>query len=117
MISIKKALKKKVESCDGNPWLTLKIHYGTNKGKTFTEDEDRFIVCMMNKLGYGNWDQLKQEIRKSWLFRFDWFFKSRTAVELQRRGDVLIRMIEKERDDFSVKRKATTSDGPSKKKK
>lgn len=118
VIAIKIALKSKVENCEGNPWLTLKIHYGTNKGKTFTEDEDRFLVCMMNKLGYGAWDQLKQEIRKSWLFRFDWFFKSRTAVELQRRGDVLIRMIEKETDELtSSKRKAIASEAASKKKK
>ena len=33
---------------------------------------------MMHKLGYGAWDELKAEIRKSWRFRFDWFFKSRT---------------------------------------
>ena len=33
---------------------------------------------MVHKLGYGNWDDLKAEIRKSWRFRFDWFFKSRT---------------------------------------
>jgi len=42
------------------------------------EEEDRFILCMVHKLGYGQWDELKAEIRKSWRFRFDWFFKSRT---------------------------------------
>ena len=42
------------------------------------EEEDRFILCMVHKLGYGAWDELKAEIRKSWRFRFDWFFKSRT---------------------------------------
>lgn len=42
------------------------------------EEEDRFILCMVHKLGYGAWDELKAEIRRSWRFRFDWFFKSRT---------------------------------------
>jgi SWI/SNF-related matrix-associated actin-dependent regulator of chromatin subfamily A member 5 len=56
----------------------LKLSYGANKGKAYTEEEDRFILCMMHKLGYGAWDELKAEIRKSWRFRFDWFFKSRT---------------------------------------
>ncbi len=42
------------------------------------EEEDRFILCMVHKLGYGQWDELNAEIRKSWRFRFDWFFKSRT---------------------------------------
>lgn len=42
------------------------------------EEEDRFILCMVHKLGYGCWDELKAAIRGSWRFRFDWFFKSRT---------------------------------------
>lgn len=41
------------------------------------EEEDRFLLCMTHQLGYGRWDELKAEIRKSWRFRFDWFFKSR----------------------------------------
>lgn len=61
------------------------LQYGANKGKSYTEEEDRFILCMVHKLGYGNWDDLKAEIRKSWRFRFDWFFKSRTPQELGRR--------------------------------
>lgn len=68
-----------------NPWLELKFVYGPNKGKAYTEEEDRFILCMSHKLGYGNWDDLKQEIRKHWRFRFDWFIKSRTPQELNRR--------------------------------
>mmetsp|Transcript_40687 Transcript_40687/g.90456 ORF Transcript_40687/g.90456 Transcript_40687/m.90456 type:complete len:1088 (-) Transcript_40687:511-3774(-) len=82
-----------------NPWQELKIQYGANKGKAYTEEEDRFILCMVHKLGYGNWDDLKAEIRKSWRFRFDWFFKSRTPQELARRCDTLIRLIEKENED------------------
>ena len=38
----------------------------------------------MHKLGYGAWDELKAEIRKSWRFRFDWFFKSRTPQVMDR---------------------------------
>lgn len=34
--------------------------------------------------------------------RFDWFFKSRTPPELQRRADTLIRLIEKELEDENV---------------
>ncbi|KAG2500855.1 hypothetical protein HYH03_001616 [Edaphochlamys debaryana] len=82
-----------------NPWQELKIQYGANKGKAYTEEEDRFILCMVHKLGYGNWDDLKAEIRKSWRFRFDWFFKSRTPQELGRRCETLIRLIEKENED------------------
>lgn len=55
---------------------------------------------MTHKLGYGSWDELKAEIRKSWRFRFDWFFKSRTPQELGRRCDTLIRLIEKENEEL-----------------
>lgn len=36
------------------------------------QEEDRFLLCCIPKVGYGNWDDLKAEIRKHWLFRFDW---------------------------------------------
>ncbi len=55
---------------------------------------------MTQKLGYGAWDQLKLEIRKSWQFKFDWFLKSRTPQELNRRVDTLIRLIEKENQEI-----------------
>merc|ERR1712241_1375834 len=79
-----------------NPWRELKFNYGPSKGKAYNEDEDRFMLCMTHKLGYGAWEELKASIRSSWLFRFDWFIKSRTPQELGRRVDTLIRLIEKE---------------------
>jgi SWI/SNF-related matrix-associated actin-dependent regulator of chromatin subfamily A member 5 len=89
------ALKTKVNSTE-NPWQSLAIKYGNNRGKLFTEDEDRFLVCMTNELGYGKWDDLKREVRRCPEFRFDWLFKSRTPIELGRRVDLLIRLIQNE---------------------
>uniref|UniRef100_A0A061QM65 SWI/SNF-related matrix-associated actin-dependent regulator of chromatin subfamily A member 5 n=1 Tax=Tetraselmis sp. GSL018 TaxID=582737 RepID=A0A061QM65_9CHLO len=86
-----------------NPVLEMKIQYGTNKGKAYTEEEDRFILCTMHQLGYGAWDELKAEIHRSWRFRFDWFFKSRTPQELARRCDTLIRLVEKENEEMEAK--------------
>merc|ERR1712060_497336 len=88
-------LRAKVISSD-NPWQTLNIKYGNNRGKLFTEEEDRFLMCMTNELGYGKWDELKREVRRCPEFRFDWLFKSRTPVELGRRVDLLIRLIQNE---------------------
>uniref|UniRef100_A0A7S0QUG6 Chromatin-remodeling complex ATPase n=2 Tax=Pyramimonas obovata TaxID=1411642 RepID=A0A7S0QUG6_9CHLO len=99
---IMEALTAKIERYK-NPWRDLKISYGQNKGKGFTEEEDRFLICQVHKLGWGHWDELKSEIRKSYLFRFDWFFKSRTAQELQKRCDQLVRLVEKENDDLDDK--------------
>jgi SWI/SNF-related matrix-associated actin-dependent regulator of chromatin subfamily A member 5 len=96
---IMKAIGKKLDRYR-NPWLELKIQYGQNKGKLYNEECDRFMICMIHKLGYGNWDELKAAFRTSSVFRFDWFVKSRTSQELARRCDTLIRLIEKENQEF-----------------
>jgi len=111
------ALRSKVASTD-NPWQALQIKYGNNRGKLFTEEEDRFLVCMTNELGYGKWEELKREVRRSPEFRFDWLFKSRTPIELGRRVDLLIRLILNESKDPAPrgkKEKASASNdaGPS----
>jgi len=96
--TIMDAIRAKLER-SRNPWQDLKIQYGPAKGKAYTEEEDRFLVCAMHQLGYGAWDEIKAEIRASWRFRFDWFIKSRTPQELGRRCDTLIRLIEKENEE------------------
>ncbi|VAH56708.1 unnamed protein product [Triticum turgidum subsp. durum] len=83
-----------------NPWLELKVQYGTNKGKFYNEECDRFMLCMAHKLGYGKWDELRSAFRKSPLFRFDWFVKARSAQELARRCDTLVRLVEKENQEY-----------------
>ncbi|KAL3157174.1 hypothetical protein ABBQ38_001414 [Trebouxia sp. C0009 RCD-2024] len=89
-----------------NPWQELKLQYGANKGKAYTEEEDRFILCQVHLLGYGQWDELKAAIRDHWRFRFDWFFKSRTPQELARRCDTLIRLVEKENEEVEAAEQA-----------
>ncbi|TYI92360.1 hypothetical protein E1A91_D02G064500v1 [Gossypium mustelinum] len=96
---IMKAIGKKLNRYK-NPWLELKIQYGQNKGKLYNEECDRFMTCMVHKLGHGNWEELKAAFRASPLFRFDWFVKSRTTQELARRCDTLIRLVEKENQEY-----------------
>ena len=43
-------------------------------------EEDRFLVCIMARVGYGRWEWVKREVRSAWQFRFDWFLKSRTPL-------------------------------------
>jgi SWI/SNF-related matrix-associated actin-dependent regulator of chromatin subfamily A member 5 len=108
------AVKRKVERY-ASPWQHLKFQYGNAKGKAFTEEEDRFIVCMCHQLGYGRWEELKYEVRRSWNFRFDWFIKSRTPKELEARFKQLVRLIEKEleaEDAGGAKRKAVGDAAP-----
>jgi hypothetical protein len=71
------------------------INYGAMKGKMFNDEEDFFLLLMLDKHGYGSWDKIQLEISNSWLFRFDWFFKSRNIIELQKRCEHLIRLVSK----------------------
>merc|ERR1712241_402520 len=105
---IKKSLDSKIARYRA-PFHQLRIAYGTNKGKNYTEEEDRFLVCMLHKLGFDKenvYEELRAEVRNAPQFRFDWFIKSRTAMELQRRCNTLITLIERENHEIEEKEKA-----------
>merc|ERR1712113_983715 len=105
---IKKALDAKIARYKA-PFHQLRIAYGTNKGKNYTEEEDRFLVCMLHKLGFDKenvYEDLRAAVRNAPQFRFDWFIKSRTAMELQRRCNTLITLIERENHEIEEKEKA-----------
>lgn len=126
-VSIKKALDGKMARYRA-PFHQLRISYGNNKGKNYIEEEDRFLVCMLHKLGFDKenvYEELRAAIRTAPQFRFDWFLKSRTSLELQRRCNTLITLIERENQEIEEKEKqdkkkkpgnATTSKGSQKRK-
>eukprot|EP00118_Oscarella_pearsei_P006560 m.29833 g.29833 ORF g.29833 m.29833 type:complete len:1434 (+) comp31236_c0_seq3:78-4379(+) len=104
-IGIKRALDAKMARYR-SPFHQLKIQYGTNKGKNYSEEEDRFLVCMLYKLGLEKenvYDELRTAVRNAPQFRFDWFIKARTAIELQRRCNTLITLIERENSEMEEK--------------
>lgn len=104
-----------------DPYVALTIPYAlaaknTNASRSFTEEEDRFLICKLNILGYGAWQEIKNEVRRAEQFRFNWFMKSRTVEDLHRRCDFLTRILEKERSEAMVadeasKKKASSSSG------
>ena len=104
----RKMLKKKMDMYRV-PLQQLKLNYSvstTNK-KVYTEEEDRFILVMLEKFGIDAenvHEMIRDEIRESPLFRFDWFFLSRTAQEISRRCTTLLATVAKE---FEVEGKAT----------
>ncbi|KAJ9109046.1 hypothetical protein QFC21_000372 [Naganishia friedmannii] len=84
------------------PLQTLDINYGQNKGKQYSEDEDRFLLVRMHYYGLIRedcYDQIKRDIGEWPPFRFDWFIKSRTPEELKRRGQTLLLCLTKEHND------------------
>lgn len=99
----RKMLRKKMQQYRV-PLQQMKINYSvstTNK-KVYTEEEDRFLLVMLDKYGIdseGIYDKIRDEIRESPLFRFDWFFLSRTPIEISRRCTTLLTTIVKEFED------------------
>ncbi|KAL3438532.1 SNF2 family N-terminal domain-containing protein [Aspergillus tetrazonus] len=96
----RKMLRKKMEMYRV-PLQQLKINYtvSTTNKKVYTEEEDRFLLVMLDKYGVegeGLYEKIREEVRESPLFRFDWFFLSRTPVEIGRRCTTLLNTIAKE---------------------
>ncbi|KIW76376.1 hypothetical protein Z517_11122 [Fonsecaea pedrosoi CBS 271.37] len=96
----RKMLRKKMEMYRV-PLQQLKINYtvSTTNKKVYTEEEDRFLLVMLDKYGVdgeGLYERIRDEIRESPLFRFDWFFLSRTPVEIGRRCTTLLNTVSRE---------------------
>ncbi|CAN6629925.1 ISWI chromatin-remodeling complex ATPase Isw2p [Trichomonascus vanleenenianus] len=95
----KELIKKKVESYNA-PLQQLQLTYSVgNTKKQYSEEEDRFLIVQMHRLGLDTenlYELIRDAIRESPLFRFDWFFLSRTPNELSRRAGTLIANIVKE---------------------
>ena len=84
-----------------NPLQQMKINYtvSTTNKKVYTEEEDRFLLVMLDRHGIdseGIYEKIREEIRESPLFRFDWFFLSRTPIEISRRCTTLLTTVTRE---------------------
>lgn len=87
--------------------MTIKYTVSTTNKKVYTEEEDRFLLVMLNKHGVEGdliYEQIRDEIRESALFRFDWFFLSRTPQEIGRRCNTLIQTVVRELGGDDVKK-------------
>lgn len=78
-------------------WSKMELKYSSGqKGFQYEQQEDAFLLYMMHRHGYGAKRRIQLEIRRAWQFRFNWFFKSRSPQEIQKRCDTVIRVVEKE---------------------
>ena len=94
-------LDEKIKSVNF-PMQELELNYPVAKGKVYSEEEDRYLLCRLNYYGLKSpdvYDRIKKDITEFPVFRFDWFFKSRTPQELSRRCHTLLGMISKEYED------------------
>lgn len=114
----RKMLRKKMSQYRV-PLQQMKINYSvstTNK-KVYTEEEDRFLLVLLDKFGVdsdGIYERIRDEIRESPLFRFDWFFLSRTPTEISRRCTTLLTTIVKEFEESNPHKGANWANGKSK---
>ncbi|KAF2643616.1 hypothetical protein P280DRAFT_467614 [Massarina eburnea CBS 473.64] len=79
--------------------LSIKYTVSTTNKKVYTDEEDKFLLVMLHKHGVEGetiYDKIREEIRESPLFRFDWFFLSRTPQEIGRRCKTLIEAVVRE---------------------
>lgn len=85
----------------------LDLNYPSAKGKIYSEEEDRYLLVRLAYYGLGAddvFERIKKDITEFPVFRFDWFFKSRTPQELSRRANTLLGMIAKEDEDKGPER-------------
>jgi len=88
-------------------WPKMQFKYSqAQKGFSYQQEEDAFLLTMMHRHGYGAARRIQLEIRRAWQFRFNWFFKSRSPEEIQKRCDVLVRVVEKEVQEYYEKEAA-----------
>jgi SWI/SNF-related matrix-associated actin-dependent regulator of chromatin subfamily A member 5 len=90
----------------------LELNYPTTKGKVYSEEEDRYLLCRLFHYGMQTedvYERIKKDITEFPVFRFDWFFKSRSPQELQRRCNTLLTMIEKEAEQEAQEEAAKKS--------
>lgn len=49
------------------------------KAAKFSHVEDRVLLCLVHKVGYGSWAELKEKLPECPHVMFDWWLISRTA--------------------------------------
>ena len=102
--NLESLLSKKISSVR-YPMQELELNYPTTKGKVYSEEEDRYLLCRLNHYGMSAddvYERIKKDITEFPVFRFDWFFLSRTPNELSRRCTTLLTTIVKEFEDVNT---------------
>jgi hypothetical protein len=66
--------------------------------------EDRFLLCLTHLHGYGNWDLVRNSVRRCERFRFDFYLQSCSADALGKRCELLMRSAERELNEIERKK-------------
>jgi len=78
----------------------LEIMYGAKKGPLYTEEEDAFLLYLLDRHGYGEWEKIKNDFYDMWQFKFDWWMRGRKVHDIEKRCSQLLNMIKNEPEYF-----------------
>jgi hypothetical protein len=68
-----------------------------NKGTThFALEQDRALLCAVDAGGYGNWDRVREDLRKDPKLKFQHSVRGMTTAMITKRADYRIRQVERE---------------------
>uniref|UniRef100_A0A7S3DQ23 Uncharacterized protein n=1 Tax=Entomoneis paludosa TaxID=265537 RepID=A0A7S3DQ23_9STRA len=68
-----------------------------NKGTThFAQEQDRALLCAVEKHGYGNWDNVREEIRNDPRLKFQHSVQGMSVQAIAKRCDYRMRQMERE---------------------
>lgn len=113
LVNQERLLEQKLENLR-DPLEDLIIQYPPNNSKrVYSKTEDRFLLVCVRKYGLFDknlFSKVKMDIMESDLFKFDWYFLSRSPQEIGRRINTLLLAITREMDGpISKKKKLTDS--------
>ena len=93
-----KLISLKIKKSKAESWETVNIIYpiNANRHAEYSHEEDNFLIWLSYTHGYGNWDSILKEIRLSDDFMFNYFLKSRSASDLSKRMEYLIKVLQRE---------------------
>ena len=79
-----------------NPIEDMNLQFATQKSKFFSKESDIVLLCLADRLGYGNWPEIKKAVRREARCRFDHLFVTRGEEDLKKRVMYLVQSLEKE---------------------
>ena len=97
---------------DGLKYPVYQLKIPSHARKNYTETEDRLMLISVAKHGYGSenlGEVVLMDLRNDPMLRFDWYIKSRSSMEIQRRITSLVNLMQKEYfdDDYRSRRKSS----------
>ena len=96
------------------PLHQLKLNYPTSSRNkiVYTDDEDRFLLVMLDRFGIDSEDiyqRIRDEIRESPLLRFNWFMLNRNVGEIARRCATLLDIVSREFEAYEGQKSNSVS--------